>query len=146
MVNQVIAGMPSVSRALSKGDPAEAYWLLRDVLPVGPAGFALLELVRTVPDWDERVLRRFPQERKWRRPGGPVARPQHRAKFDSPITDAEFPVLVLIAEGLTDGQIGETLGKSALTVKQQVMTMLDRLGASNRAHLVGEAFRRGLLV
>lgn len=157
-VDEVIAAMPEVSRALSKGDAAKAYWLLRDALPIGPAGFALLELIRTIPDWQERAVRRYPDQRRWgprrtlpKRPRTEQRAPQDPSEFverhptADTLSEAEFAIIVLVAEGLTDVQIGEALGRSPMTVKHHLKHLYDRFGVANRPHLVGEAFRRGLI-
>lgn len=52
-------------------------------------------------------------------------------------------VLALIAEGLTNQQIGAALGISEYTVKDHVRELYERLGVSNRAGAVGRAAARG---
>lgn len=49
-----------------------------------------------------------------------------------PLSPKETEVLACIAEGLTDAEIAEKLGKSLATVKQQVGDILRKLGVSSR--------------
>jgi len=68
-----------------------------------------------------------------------------------PVPDAgtlsarEREVLELVASGLSNRAIGETLGVSEHTVKFHVRSLLDKLGADTRADAVARAARRGLL-
>jgi two-component system, NarL family, nitrate/nitrite response regulator NarL len=61
------------------------------------------------------------------------------------LTPREHEVLVLAAEGLSASRIGERLFLSAATIKAHLAHAYDKLGASDRASAVAEAFRRGLL-
>jgi two-component system nitrate/nitrite response regulator NarL len=54
-------------------------------------------------------------------------------------------VLVLAAEGLSASAIGGRLFLSGSTVKTHLAHVYDKLGVSDRAAAVAEAFRRGLL-
>jgi two-component system, NarL family, nitrate/nitrite response regulator NarL len=61
------------------------------------------------------------------------------------LTPREHEVLVLAADGLSASGIGERLFLSAATVKTHLAHTYDKLGVSDRAAAVAEAFRRGLL-
>jgi DNA-binding NarL/FixJ family response regulator len=63
------------------------------------------------------------------------------AKF----TRREMSILNLVAMGLTNIQIGETLHISKYTVAQHVAMMLRRIGAANRTDLVNRAHAEGIL-
>jgi DNA-binding NarL/FixJ family response regulator len=67
-----------------------------------------------------------------------AARRQRRPTDRGDITTREEEVLRLLAEGLTDREIGESLGISPRTVGRHVGSVLDKLGVRNRA----EAARR----
>lgn len=54
-------------------------------------------------------------------------------------------VLAAIADGLTNQQIGQRLGITEDTVKTLTARLLQKLGASNRAHAVAIGYRSGLL-
>jgi DNA-binding NarL/FixJ family response regulator len=57
----------------------------------------------------------------------------------------EREVLQLVADGLANKQIARSLGISERTVKFHVTSILNKLGAENRAHAVAIAAQRGLL-
>ena len=62
------------------------------------------------------------------------------------LTRRQVDVLVLIASGLANSRIAFTLGVSARTVDQHVVTMLRRSGAQNRAELIARCFAMEILV
>jgi two-component system nitrate/nitrite response regulator NarL len=57
----------------------------------------------------------------------------------------ERQVVELVAEGLDNKSIGVALKISALTVKTHLARITQRLNANNRAHIVAECFRLGLI-
>ncbi len=54
-------------------------------------------------------------------------------------------VLELMAEGMTNNEIGEELGVTERTVKAYAQELYDKLGVRNRAGAVAEAAKLGLL-
>ncbi len=76
-----------------------------------------------------------------------------RARLDLPgsrqavavLTDREEAVLALVAQGLTNRQVGERLFISSKTVSVHMSNVLAKLGVSGRAEAVAVAHRRGLL-
>jgi transcriptional regulator EpsA len=70
--------------------------------------------------------------------GGIVPRP-------SPITEREREILIWVRDGLSNQQISEKLGISALTVKNHVQKILRKLGAANRAQAVAKAMSMNAL-
>jgi DNA-binding NarL/FixJ family response regulator len=60
-------------------------------------------------------------------------------------TARESQVLQLVADGLVNREIGETLFLSEETVKSHVRHLLAKLQARSRAHAVAIGFRRGLI-
>jgi DNA-binding CsgD family transcriptional regulator len=54
-------------------------------------------------------------------------------------------VLELMAEGMTNNEIGEQLGVTERTVKAYAQELYDKLGVRNRAGAVAEAAKLGLL-
>jgi transcriptional regulator EpsA len=55
------------------------------------------------------------------------------------ITEREREILLWVRDGLSNQQISEKLGISALTVKNHVQKILRKLGAANRAQAVAKA-------
>ena len=62
-----------------------------------------------------------------------------------PLTDREAEVLDLVAEGLSNREIGDVLGVSNSTAKFHVRAILAKLGAQTRTEAVVLAARSGLL-
>lgn len=63
----------------------------------------------------------------------------------SALTAREIEVLQLLAEGLTNQQVGQRLGLSARTVKTHVQNLLVKLDVPDRTGAVARAFRLGLI-
>jgi DNA-binding NarL/FixJ family response regulator len=61
------------------------------------------------------------------------------------LTPREHDVLALIATGLTDGEIAETLGIARRTASNRVSTILLKLDARSRTEAVVKAMRNGIL-
>lgn len=61
------------------------------------------------------------------------------------LTDRHQQILELVAQGLTDVEVGERLYISSDTVKSHLGAMLKRLGARNRTHAVTLGHQLGLL-
>ena len=92
------------------------------------AGHSLID-----PALVERLLARLreprvpPRGRRTRRPTAPSP-----ARAVPPLTDREQEILTLIAEGLTNRQIGERLHLAEKTVKNYVSGLLAKLGFERR--------------
>jgi DNA-binding NarL/FixJ family response regulator len=61
------------------------------------------------------------------------------------LTRRELEVLGLIADGLTNREIGDRLVVSARTVQAHVGSMIHKTGTANRTHLAVTAVRTGLI-
>lgn len=99
---------------------------------------------------DQRVVAGGERPDVWRDedqwPPEHVLRRKRAAAYRLGLHKRHYDVLVLVADGLTDRQVGERLLVGEETVKSYVKAIRAALGARNRAHAVGEAFRRDLLV
>ncbi|MCB0011933.1 MAG: response regulator transcription factor [Anaerolineales bacterium] len=61
------------------------------------------------------------------------------------LTPREIDVLRLVASGLSNRNIGETLTISEGTVKTHINSLLGKLGVADRTQAVTEALRRGII-
>jgi DNA-binding NarL/FixJ family response regulator len=75
----------------------------------------------------------------------PKSRPEARGKSGEPLTSVEQEMLRLVAQGMTNREIGARLRWSVGTVKKYLQRALEKLGASDRTQAAVEAIRRGLL-
>ena len=66
-------------------------------------------------------------------------------RTDDVLTEREVEVLRLVAEGMTNGQIGAKLFVSPKTASVHVSHILAKLGAANRTEAAATARRHGLL-
>jgi DNA-binding NarL/FixJ family response regulator len=116
-------------------------FLLKDA---GPA--LLVEAVRAAargdalvsPQITTRLLRRLAAT-----PSSPTGPPV--APPIDPLTDRETETLALVAQGLTNAEIGERLFVSLGTVKAHVSSLHTKLNARNRVELAAYAYRTGHL-
>jgi two-component system nitrate/nitrite response regulator NarL len=120
--------------------------LVYDVVRLGVAGFLtkaatleqICDAIRAVAR-GETVLAAEIQS-------GLVTELREREHQQRPVlTERESQVLALIAQGLSGPEIGERLYISSSTVKTHVKSVLEKLGAPDRAAAVAEAMRRGLI-
>ena len=75
-----------------------------------------------------------------------TAPPSVTSELAEPLSDKETEVLRLMAAGLSNQEIAEALHKSTGTVKNQVSTVLAKLGVQDRTRAVLKALELGLLV
>lgn len=61
------------------------------------------------------------------------------------VTEREREILMWVRDGMSNQQISEKLGISALTVKNHVQKILRKLGAANRAQAVAKAMNMNIL-
>lgn len=74
-----------------------------------------------------------------------AALPGDRSEPRMPLTARELQVLVLIADGLTNREIGQQLGMVEQSVKNHISNLLRKLRATNRTAAVTAARQAGLL-
>ncbi|MFI5853755.1 response regulator [Streptomyces parvulus] len=123
-----------------------------DALRAGASGFLvkdtrpaeLLDAIRTVTAGDAllspgptaRLIERF-----LRSPSAPAA----GTSGPDGLSERERQVLALVARGLNNTEIAESLGLSPLTAKTHVSRIMGKLGARDRAQLVVVAYESGLV-
>jgi DNA-binding NarL/FixJ family response regulator len=64
---------------------------------------------------------------------------------EQPLTDRQRVILRLVADGMSNREIGEHMHLSELTVKSYIEDLLKQMGARNRTHAAIQATRRGWL-
>ncbi|MFE2047014.1 response regulator [Streptomyces sp. NPDC059459] len=123
-----------------------------EALRAGASGFLvkdtrpaeLLDAIRTVTAGDAllspgptaRLIERF-----LRSPATPAA----GGAGPDCLSDRERQVLTLVARGLTNTEIADSLGLSPLTAKTHVSRIMGKLGARDRAQLVIVGYESGLV-
>jgi DNA-binding NarL/FixJ family response regulator len=80
-----------------------------------------------------------------RRVSGSLATPRLAAEVDIPLTQREAEVLRMVALGMTNKQIAQSLQISAETVKEHVQHILRKLGVSDRTQAAVWAVRKKLV-
>ncbi|MEV4421958.1 response regulator transcription factor [Patulibacter sp. NPDC049589] len=68
-----------------------------------------------------------------------------RSPDRDPLTDRELEVLTLVARGTTNREAAKALFVSEATIKTHLLHLYAKLGVSDRAAAVAEAYERGLL-
>ena len=117
-------GDASIARSLAAG--ARGY-MLKTMLPS-----EMLDAIRAVHDGSKCIP--------------PVVATQLATYLsDQPITLREVEILKHVATGNSNQDIGKILFISEQTVKARLRHIMDKLGASDRAHSVAIAVRRGFL-
>ncbi|WP_042142812.1 response regulator transcription factor [Paucisalibacillus sp. EB02] len=79
-----------------------------------------------------QILKEFPQRKV-------------KKKEKTPLSTRELEVLQLVAEGLSNREISETLFISEHTVKSHLKNILSKLHLDNRVQLASYAFQHGLM-
>jgi DNA-binding NarL/FixJ family response regulator len=73
-------------------------------------------------------------------------RPASAADQIEPLTPREIDVLRLVADGMTNREVGRELGISHRTVQGHLASIYGKLGANSRTEAVTEALKRGWIV
>jgi DNA-binding CsgD family transcriptional regulator len=108
--------------------------------------------VDTVHEKHENELKKAAAKRQRQREAAAWTRPPSKRRGrpqpmppPQPPSRREIEVLDLIAEGLTNAEIGGMLHLSEETVKSHVRHLIAKMQARNRAHLVALGYETGLL-
>lgn len=70
---------------------------------------------------------------------------REQTKRDADLSNEDREILKKAAEGATNREIGNALGRSEIAIKKRLQVIFAKLGAVDRAHAVAEAIRRGLI-
>jgi len=144
---KALARGPAVLVITMHDDPA----LVRRAVEAGASGYVLkgvgrrellaaLEAVRHGESvFDPSLLRATLSDTR------PGPRTGSLVEGGEPLTAIEQEMLRLVAEGLTNREIGKRLRWSVGTVKKYLQRTLEKLGASDRTQAAVEAVKRGLL-
>lgn len=109
-------------------------------IEAGVRGYLLKDMVHT------EVVRAIRTVRLGKRLIPPqVAERLNERSPSSALTEREIEVLRLVARGLGNIEIGEQLGTASGTIKMHMHNIFSKLGASDRAHAVTLALRRGII-
>lgn len=121
-------------------------FLLKDAQPE-----QLLDAIRTVHRGDAVIApsatRRLLEQMIPHLPGGDLAHPgprQHAEKIAS-LTQREHELLLLIAQGMSNGELAQHLFVAEATIKTHVSHILAKLGARDRVQAVIIAYEAGLM-
>ncbi|MFE7132651.1 response regulator [Streptomyces sp. NPDC057638] len=116
-------------------------FLVKDIRPA-----ELLDAIRTVAS-GESLLSPGPTARLIARVLSTPQTPELPDAFGpSGLTERERQVLTLVARGLNNTEIADSLGLSPLTAKTHVSRMMGKLRVRDRAQLVIIAYESGLIV
>jgi DNA-binding NarL/FixJ family response regulator len=144
---QIIAADPAARILILTTFDLDEY--VYEALRAGASGFVLkddppeqlIAAVRTVaagdallsPSVTKRVIKQFTR----------VPRPSPPKELDE-LTDREREIFVLIADGLSNAEIGERLYISDTTVKTHITHIFQKLGVRDRVQAVVLAYRTGV--
>jgi NarL family two-component system response regulator LiaR len=64
---------------------------------------------------------------------------------DADLSDDDLAILRLAGEGHTNREIGLSMSRSEIAIKKRLQVIFAKLSATDRAHAVAEAMRRGLI-
>ena len=126
--------------------------LVYDAMVAGASGFLLKDAgreqliagVRIVAAGEELIAPAIAKrlvERFVHRPPAALARPEALSELSA----RELEVMLLIARGLTNAEIAETLTIGAATVKTHVARVLSKTDSRDRAQVVIRAYETGLV-
>jgi DNA-binding NarL/FixJ family response regulator len=120
--------------------PSDDPYTVRAALAAGVRGFVVAQAERT----DARPHTSNSTGRSTNEPPVQIVMRPSPAGADS-LSDREVEVLSLVAEGMSNKDVGEQLGLSALTVKSHLARIARKLGTGDRAEMVVLAMRAGLV-
>jgi LuxR family maltose regulon positive regulatory protein len=129
--------MFALKRALTLAEPEGFIRIFVDEGP--PMAQLLYEALShgIAPDYVQQLLRSFPVEETEKpntpQPHGP------NSELIEPLSEREIEVLQLIAQGLSNREVGDRLYLTLNTVKAHSRTIYSKLGVNNRTQAVAKA-------
>jgi two-component system nitrate/nitrite response regulator NarL len=136
-------GLPTRLLMLSAHDESSVVY---EALQAGASGYVLKEASRDEIVAAVRAVARGESVLPADVAAGLVGEIRLRSPADTPaLTDREREILRLIAGGRTSAEIAESLFIGVTTVKTHTQHVFEKLGVSDRAAAVAEAFRRHLI-
>jgi ATP/maltotriose-dependent transcriptional regulator MalT len=83
--------------------------------------------------------------RLFRRPGAAPFEPNTRVRETLGVSDREFEVLTLLAQGRSNKEIAKQLDVSPNTVKTHIASLFEKLEAKRRTEAISRARELGIL-
>ena len=147
------AAIALLGQAVSLAEPGGFIRLFADL---GPRMAGLLVRLRRLgvsPDYTGRILQAFSddtpaapnQKAAQRAAQGAAVPPTRRTELVEPLTERECEVLALLAQRLSNKEIGQALVISPQTVKRHTVNIYQKLQVGGRREAVANAIRIGLL-
>ena len=150
--NDVVIDDPHVSRVHAQLRRDGALLILTDLGSTSGTRVNDQEVVGSSVVRHGDTLSFGPIEARFEDPAFPAVGDEPTIGFEIPsiqtgphLSPRQTEVLELMAEGMTNSEIGARLGVTERTVKAYAQELYDRLGVRNRAGAVAEAARHGIL-
>lgn len=150
--NDLVIDDPHVSRVHAELRRDGALLLLTDLSSTSGTKVNDEDVIGTAVIRHGDTIEFGPIEAKFEDPSFPAVGDDPTVGFDVPdiqtgphLSPRQTEVIELMAEGMTNAEIGGRLGVTERTVKAYAQELYDRLGVRNRAGAVAEAARHGLL-
>lgn len=150
--NDLVITDPHISRVHAELRRDEQLLLLTDLNSTSGTKLNDQDVVGTAVIRHGDTIDFGPVSARFEDPGFPAVGDEPTEDFGLPdvqtgphLSPRQTEVIELMAEGMTNSEIGAQLGVTERTVKAYAQELYDRLGVRNRAGAVAEAARNGLL-
>lgn len=150
--NDLVVTDPHVSRVHAEVRRDGQLLLLTDLNSTSGTKVNDADIVGTTVIRHGDTIEFGPISARFEDPAFPAVGDEPTENFDVPaiqtgphLSPRQTEVIELMAEGMTNSEIGAQLGVTERTVKAYAQELYDRLGVRNRAGAVAEAARHGLL-
>lgn len=150
--NDLVIDDPHVSRVHAELRREDQLLLLTDLNSTSGTRVNDTDVLGTAVVRHGDIIEFGPITARFEDPAFPAVGDDPTVGFDVPeiqtgphLSPRQTEVIELMAEGLTNSEIGARLGVTERTVKAYAQELYDRLGVRNRAGAVAEAARHGML-